>query len=138
MTERKVDLSKFNDFEISQLILRRNALQFEVEQIDELLNRIGAYKGFEDAEKKETAAEKKTAVLEETFTVLKFDVMQGAKIGEYEVAYKASNIAEKWTSAYDVLRNSNATIKDRYYGKGYSFSYWLYNEKIYRQKLKAR
>jgi hypothetical protein len=81
--------------------------------------------------------EAKSAVLEETFNILKFEVQHGAKIGEYEVAYKANNIAEKWTQAYNVLRNSNATIKDRYYGEGYAYSYWTYGEgKIYRQKLK--
>jgi hypothetical protein len=83
--------------------------------------------------------EEKTAVSEETFTVLKFEVQQGAKIGEYEVAYQPSNIAEKWTSAINVLKNSNATIKDRYHGRGYVFAYWLYGEgKIYRQKLKGK
>lgn len=59
MTERKVDLVKFNDFDIARLILRRNILQYEVEQIDELLNRIGVSKGFEDAAKKEPATENK-------------------------------------------------------------------------------
>jgi hypothetical protein len=74
-----------------------------------------------------------------TFNILKFEVQQGAKIGEYEVAYQPNNIAEKWNSAYNVLRSSNATIKDRYYGKGYVYAYWLYGEgKIYRQKLRGK
>ena len=78
-------------------------------------------------------------VQETTFTILKFEQQTGAKIGEYEVAYKASNIEDKWTHAYNVLRNSNATIKDRYHGEGYEFSYWLYGaDKIYRQKLEPK
>ena len=82
---------------------------------------------------------KAAAVKEETFNILKFEQQQGAKIGEYEAAYKANNIEEKWGHAQNVLRNSNATIKDRYHGQGYQFAYWLYEEgKIYRQKMKPK
>jgi hypothetical protein len=85
-------------------------------------------------EKKQAAA-----VQEVTFTTLRFETQQGAKLGEYEIAYKQSNLSDKWQSAYNILRNSNATIKDRYHGEGYQFSYWLYGEdKIYRQKLKPK
>lgn len=79
------------------------------------------------------------AVQEATFTILKFEPQTGAKIGEYEVAYKANNIEDKWIHAHNVLRNSNATIQNRYHGEGYEFAYWLYGEnKIYRQKLKPK
>ena len=79
------------------------------------------------------------AVAEPTFSMLRFEVQQGAKLGEYEIAYKAGNLEDKWHYAYNILRNSNATIKDRYYGEGYQYSYWLYTEdKIYRQKLKPK
>jgi len=78
------------------------------------------------------------AVKEETFNILKFENQQGAKIGPYQVAYKANNISDKWNPAYNILRQNNATIADRYYGEGYVYGYWLYGEgKIYRQKLKA-
>jgi hypothetical protein len=78
------------------------------------------------------------AVSETTFTILKWDPQQGAKIGPYDVAYKPNNL-DKWNSAYNILHASNATIKARYYGQGYQFSYWLWGEgKIYRQKLKAK
>jgi len=77
-------------------------------------------------------------VKEETFTILKFEKQQGARIGEYEVAYKTNNLEDKWVQAYNILRQNNATIANRYYGENYEFSYWLYGEnKIYRQKLKA-
>jgi hypothetical protein len=86
-------------------------------------------------EKSKTAV----AVQEVTFTTLKFEAQQGAKLGSFEVAYKQNNLQDKWQSAYNILRNSNATIKDRYHGESYQYSYWLYAEdKIYRQKLKPK
>jgi len=89
-------------------------------------------------EVKET--KKATATVQEvTFATLRFETQQGAKIGEYEVAYKQNNLQDKWSSAYNILRNSNATIKDRYHGEGYQYSYWLFAEdRIYRQKLKPK
>ena len=88
---------------------------------------------------KENKPAEPATVQETTFTILKFEQQTGAKIGEYGVAYKASSIEDKWTHAYTVLRNSNATIKDRYHGEGYEFSYWLYGaDKIYRQKLEPK
>lgn len=80
-----------------------------------------------------------SSVLEVTFNTLKFEIQQGAKLGEYEIAHKTGNLVDKWHSAYNILRNSNATIKDRYHGDSYQFSYWLYGtDKIYRQKLKPK
>jgi hypothetical protein len=80
-----------------------------------------------------------TAVHEENFTTLKFETQHGAKLGDYEIAHKASNLEDKWLSAYSILRNNNATIKDRYHGQDYQYSYWLYGEDmIFRQKLKPK
>jgi hypothetical protein len=77
-------------------------------------------------------------VPEATFTTLKFEAQQGAKLGVYEVAYAPNNKAETFKKAFGVLHEAKATIRDRYHGKGYVFSYWLYGEsKIYRQKLKG-
>ncbi|MGA2523646.1 MAG: hypothetical protein ABSF65_05780 [Candidatus Bathyarchaeia archaeon] len=77
------------------------------------------------------------AVDENTFSCLKFDAQQGNKLGSFDVAYKTTNPADKWTQAFDVLSKANSTIQTRYHGKNYEFSYWLYGEgKIYRQKLK--
>ncbi|HSV48880.1 MAG TPA: hypothetical protein VLH35_01065 [Candidatus Acidoferrales bacterium] len=82
---------------------------------------------------------KTVTVHEINFITLKFETQQGAKLGEYEIAYKANNLEDKWRPAYNILRNSNATIKDRYHGETYAYSYWLYGEdKIYRQKLKPK
>ncbi|MCW4046359.1 MAG: hypothetical protein NWE99_02185 [Candidatus Bathyarchaeota archaeon] len=80
-----------------------------------------------------------TTVQEATFTILKFEPQQGAKLGQFEVAYKQNNLPDKWQNAYNILRNSNATIQNRYHGEDYQYSYWLYAEdKIYRQKLKPK
>ena len=79
------------------------------------------------------------AVNEITFTILKWDAQKGSKLGDFEVAYKASNIEDKWQHAFNILRSSNATIKERYHGGSYSYSYWVYGQdKIYRQKLKPK
>jgi hypothetical protein len=84
-------------------------------------------------------ARQTAAVKEETFTSLKFEPQEGAKIGAYDVAYKANNVEQNWTSALNILKQSNATIEARYHGQGYVYSYWLYGEgKIYRQKLKQK
>lgn len=78
-------------------------------------------------------------VAEETFDILKFDKQQGARIGGYEVAYKAKNIPEKFQQAHNILNKNNAVIGNRYHGEGYVHSYWLYGEnKIYRQKIKGK
>ncbi|MCL5949793.1 MAG: hypothetical protein M1490_04890 [Candidatus Bathyarchaeota archaeon] len=78
-------------------------------------------------------------IQESNFNVLKFETQQSAKLGEYEVAYKQGNPADKWSSVYNILKGGNATIQDRYYCEGYQYSYWLYGEdKIYRQKLKPK
>jgi hypothetical protein len=135
------DLSKVSDFEVSLLIIERDTCQYKKECIDELLNKIGNAKGLVDSEKpKQTPAKPEAAAVQEiTFATLKFEAQQGAKLGEYEIAYKANNIEDKFVQAYNILRASNATIKDRYAGQGYQFSYWIYGEgKIYRQKLKPK
>ena len=68
---------------------------------------------------------------------LNFTEYAGQKLGAFEVAEKNGNIPEKWTRAFNILKNANATISDRYHCEGYIFSYWLFNERIYRQKLKG-
>jgi len=90
------------------------------------------------AAKKGVSAEppKPVAVREETFACLKFEPQKGVRIGEYEVAYRENNLPEHWNHAYNILRQANATIKNRYHGEGYQHSYWLYGEgRIYRQRL---
>ncbi|MCK4474216.1 hypothetical protein KAU30_00130 [Candidatus Bathyarchaeota archaeon] len=86
----------------------------------------------------ELAGVEGAAVEEEVFAVLKFEPQTGARIGDFEVAYKPNNIPEKFQHAYAILHKNNATIGSRYHGPRYVFAYWLYAQnKIYRQKLKA-
>ena len=131
---------KVTDFEISRLILERDACQYKKERIDELLNKISEAKGMSDATRQTPATEAKNepvAVQEITFTTLKFEPQKGTQLGDYEIAFKRGNIDDKFRYAFNILRNSNATIKSRYRGQGYQYSYWLYGEdRIYRQKIK--
>jgi hypothetical protein len=136
------DAPGLTDVELMLLIIERDTCHYKKERIDELLNQIGEAKGFEDATNGSKASEAKVelaAVKEETFTILKFEAKQGAKLGEFDIAYKTSNLEDKWHHAYNILRNSNATINSRYHGQGYQFSYWLFGaDKIYRQELKPK
>jgi hypothetical protein len=110
------------------LVKLRDAAQIIADAANECLGKLAP------AETKQTAA-----VKEETFTTLTFEKQKGAKIGEYEVACKPNNLANKWIQACNILRQNNATINDRYYGESYVHNYWLYGEdKIYRQKLKPK
>jgi hypothetical protein len=78
-------------------------------------------------------------VIEITFSILKWEAQKGSQLGDFDAAYKANNIQDKWHPAYNILRVSNATIKDRYHGKDYVYSYLIYGQdKIYRQKLKPK
>ena len=138
--ENTINYSNISDFEIAVMACKRDIARYTVERWDELLNTIGQAKGFSDAEKKaEPKKQTHAAVSETTFHILKFETQQGAKIGEYELAIDKNNLPDKFNHAYNILRNSNATIQARYFGEGYLFSYWLYSEgKIYRQKLKTK
>lgn len=79
------------------------------------------------------------AVIETTFVILKWEAQKGSQLGDFDTAFKANNIQDKWQPAYNILRASNATIKDRYHGKDYTYSYWIYGQdKIYRQKLRPK
>jgi hypothetical protein len=61
------------------------------------------------------------------------------QVSRVDVAHKSSNIEDKWQHAFNILRSSNATIKERYHGTGYLHAYWVYGQdKIYRQKLSPR
>jgi len=118
-----------SEAKINVLVKTRDGHRMIADAIDEYLETLAP------AVKQASVA---SAVKEETFGALKFEPQQGAKIGSYEVAYKANNVEDKWVHAYSVLRQSNATINARYRGQAYVYSYWLYGEgKIYRQKLKT-
>ena len=111
--------------EVLEIVLNlANAL--EVAAVD-VKHRIAELKGVKEA----------AAVKEETFNILKFEPQKGERLGEFEIAAKANNLPDKWRQAFNILRQNNVTIKERYRGKDYACSYWLYGEdRIYRQKLK--
>lgn len=133
----QVDPSKLSDFEISVLVMERDVAQYRAGKIDELLNQIGRAKGFIDADKQESPSAKGGFVKEVTFDALKFDEQKGDCLGNYEVAFKSKNLPDKFSPAYGILRQNNATIKNRYHGPNYAHSYWLYSEsRIYRQNIK--
>lgn len=74
-------------------------------------------------------------VPEQTFNVLKFEPQKGEKLGEFETAEKKNNTEQNWTHAFNILKAANATINSRYHGPDYVFSYWLYQDRVFRQKL---
>jgi dTDP-4-dehydrorhamnose reductase len=87
------------------------------------------------AQKHGVTDRKAPAVSEANFN-LNFTEAHTQKLGTFEVAEENANPTEKWTRALNILKQANATISSRYHGENYSFSYWLYNGRIYRQKLK--
>ena len=79
---------------------------------------------------------KDVAVNESVFAALKWDLQHSDKMGEYEIAGAANNDAYKFATARKILEVSNTKINARYHGATYAYSYWLYGEAIFRQKLK--
>ena len=75
-------------------------------------------------------------VPEQTFSILKFEPQKGEKLGEFETAEKKNNTEKNWNHAFNILKAANSTINGRYHGEAYICSYWLYGERIFRQKLK--
>ncbi len=119
------------DKQVEFLVKLRDGCQMIADAANEYIDLMAPL----EAKEKTQAA----AVQEATFTTLRFESQQGAKLGAFEVAHKQNNLQDKWQSAYNILRNNNATIKDRYHGDAYQYSYWLFVEdKIYRQKLKPK
>jgi hypothetical protein len=119
--------------QIEFLVKARDAYQILADATNEYIDSLTP------PEVKEKEDKPATAVLELTFTMLKFEPQQGSKLGNFEVAYKKANLEDKWSQAFNILRINNSTIKDRHDGDNYQYSYWLYGEdRIYRQKLKPK
>ncbi len=119
--------SKQADF----LVKLRDASQMIADAANELLEAMAPPEI--EQEKEQTALE------EATFTILKWEAQKGARLGDFDVAHKISNLEDKWQTAFNILRKSNAVINDRYAASGYGYAYWVYGkDKIYRQKLKEQ
>ena len=83
--------------------------------------------------------EVKPKIPEETFSILKWQSEKGSRLGEYEVAYKSHNVLDNWQHAFNILKQSNAVIGNRFHEQGYEYAYWIFPEKyedrIFRKKL---
>ena len=49
---------------------------------------------------------------ENVFTFLKWEASKGSRLGDFEVAFKASNMPDPWQHIYNILKANNATIKN--------------------------
>lgn len=126
MTEQK-KLSETEEKVIDAVLNLANALEAAAVDVKQ---RIGELIG--------TEAKQPAAVSETTFSILSFEAQKGEKLGDYETASSKNNISDKWNQAFNILRQSNATINHRYHGETYQFSYWIYGDRIFRQKLKPK
>lgn len=135
MTEKKVDLSKLTDFEISLLIIERDTAQFRKERIDELLNMVGAAKGFEDAERKEPPVEQPKKL---TWNPERINWVQakGAR-GDYE-RYPAEDQKIEATEDYKALLLDLKEHKLFFFKDGWN--YWLFPDLVTvgRKRKEAR
>lgn len=134
-----------NDIRLIKQIVRETVHEILDNEVhSKLLDLLDAVEAGIASYKRQTAIEKGVSTMpavvkEETFTCLKFESMKGARIGEYEIAYKEQNAEAQWQYAHNILRQANATISNRYHGEGYQYAYWLYGEgRIYRQKLNQK
>jgi hypothetical protein len=76
------------------------------------------------------------AIPETVFSRLAFEPHVGEKLKEYEIAQAKNNKQKEFDEAFAILKEANATINNRFHQDGYVFSYWLYSQAIFRQKLK--
>lgn len=76
------------------------------------------------------------ATSEAVFNALRFESHKGEKLAEFETADKQGNVEQNWTHAFNILKASNSTINNRYHGADFTHTYWLYQDRIFRQKLK--
>jgi hypothetical protein len=75
---------------------------------------------------------------EVAFDLLKWEASKGSKLGEFECAFKASNMPDKWNHAFNILRANNATIKNHFAPEGFAYRYWLYPEKYQDRIFRKR
>jgi len=82
-----------------------------------------------------------SGLTEESFNILKWEPGKGSKLGEFQVAYKSSNLPDKYGHAFNILRANNATLNNHFGPEGFNYYYWLYlekyNDRIFRKKREA-
>ena len=106
---------------------RLEALRFESELLDEIYNNLGS-----PVMKSPTLAEF-TKTPESIFLKLAFTDRTGDKLGPYATTTEPANKIADYQNALNILKQNNATIQKRFMNPGYKFSYWIYNDTIYRQ-----
>jgi hypothetical protein len=139
-TEPKIDYSKLSELELLIVVANRDIAHFAMGRWDEIINKSGEAQGFlESAKQAPKPPKTESAVVNESvFLQLCWEPQHSEKMGDYDIAAQ-KNCDAKFADAIKILQTSNATIKDRYHGEGYQYSYWLYGEgRIFRQKLKPR
>jgi hypothetical protein len=120
-----------NSKQIEPLVKLRDAFAMASEALNDYINSLAPA---------EVRNENKAvpAVNEVTFSTLKFEAQKGMRLGEYETADKKNNVSDKFQYAFNVLSKSNSVISNRYSGASYVYAYWIYNDRIFRQKLKTQ
>jgi hypothetical protein len=88
------------------------------------------------AERHNVKDEVKTAIPETNFNNLNYKEYESEKLKKFQVADPKDNTGTKFEKAVDFLKQAKATISKRYHSEGYTYSYWLYQGRIYRQQLK--
>ena len=86
-----------------------------------------------------TETELKARIPEDRFNVLRWEDEKGARLGDFQVAYRKHNLADRWQHAFNILKANNSLIAQPFHEEGYEFRYWIYPEKyqdqIFRKKL---
>lgn len=101
-------------------------------QLAEDMNEI-AQRGIKKSDQEESARNVK--VPESTFN-LPFQDREGERLGKYGTAIKKDSPPELYQKAFNVLKQTSSTIDQRYTFNNYNYSYWLYQDVIYRQSRK--
>jgi hypothetical protein len=83
--------------------------------------------------------EAKPTIQEDMFGVLGWESSKGAKLGDYETAFKSLNKVADWEKCFNILRDNKATIGESFHLQGYVYRYWVFPEKyqdrIFRKRL---
>jgi len=80
----------------------------------------------------------KSALPEFTFDILKWEDAKGARLGDYQVAYRQQNIGDKWQHCFNILKANNATIANSFHLEGYVCRYWIFPDKYLDQIFRKR
>jgi len=120
MSER-IELQRISVDEIK--VLLRSMLEASEtfsKRIKELLSAIEQKSGF--------------GFTEANFQKLTWEKRNSKKIGDFEVAQRDGS--SSFDYCFRLLKEQNAFINNKFSSEGWSFSYWIFKDAIYRQKRK--